>query len=163
MLRELYEAVTLDRSAERASVLLYGILAELDGELRGTLTRRTNGNAALDRILAYLDDHYTDDITLGQLCAAAGGLSEQYLCRLFKQSVGMRPMEYMLSRRISAARVYLETTDFSIADVAARSGFRNTSYFYRSFRKFVGMSPLAYRQACLGVGDAEDAFLGKPF
>jgi len=155
MLRELYDAVVLDRSAERASALLYGILAELDSELRGTLTRRQSGNAAMERILAYLDDHYTEDITLEQLCTAAGGLSEQYLCRLFKQSTGMRPMEYMLSRRVSAARVYLETTDFPISDIALLSGFHNTSYFYRSFRKFVGVSPLAYRQASLG-GD-EDA------
>ena len=155
MLRELYNAVTLDRSAERASALLYGILLELNGELCGTLTRRPSANAALDRIIAYLNDHYTDDITLDQLCTAAGGLSEQYLCRLFKQSVGMRPMEYMLSRRVSAARVYLEMTDLSISDVAARSGFHNTSYFYRSFRKFVGMSPLAYRQVCLGMEEDE--------
>ena len=163
MLRDLYDAVTLDRSAERASALLYGVLTELNGELCGPLTRRPSGNAALDRILAYLHDHYTDDITLDQLCTAAGGLSEQYLCRLFKQSVGMRPMEYMLSRRVSAARVYLETTALSISDVAVRSGFHNTSYFYRSFRKFVGMSPLVYRQACLGVDEAEDTFLGEPF
>lgn len=155
MLRELHDAVTLDRSAERASALLYGILTELNGELCGTLTRRPSGNAALDRILAYLNAHYTDDITLDQLCTAAGGLSEQYLCRLFKQSVGMRPMEYMLSRRVSAARVYLETTNLPISDVALRSGFHNTSYFYRSFRKFVGVSPLAYRQASLGEEDGE--------
>ena len=156
MLRELYDTVTLERSTLRASALLYRILAELDGVLHGTLTqRRSSANTALDCIIAYLNTHYTETITLEQLCEAAGGLSEQYLCRLFKQSTGMRPMEYMLSRRVSAARVYLETTDFPISDIALLSGFHNTSYFYRSFRKFVGVSPLAYRQASLG-GD-EDA------
>ena len=159
MLRELYDAVVLNRSAERASALLYGMLAELDGELRGVPGHRSaagtvsaSGSEALARVLSYLNAHYTDDITLDQLCSAAGGLSEQYLCRLFRQFVGMRPMEYMLSRRISAARVYLETTSLPISDVALRSGFHNTSYFYRSFRKFVGMSPLAYRQGYLGEG-----------
>lgn len=155
MLRELYDAVTLDCSAERASALLYGMIVELNGALHGTLTRRPSGTPALERILAYLNEHYTEDITLDQLCTAAGGLSEQYLCRLFKNSTGMRPMEYMLCRRVSAARVYLETTDLPISDVAARSGFHNTSYFYRSFRKFVGMSPLAYRQVCLGMEEDE--------
>ncbi len=161
MLQELYDAASLERSAERASALLYGILAELNGELRGTPGYRPTGSAALDRILAYLNAHYTEDISLDQLCEAAGGLSEQYLCRLFKHSIGMRPMEYMLCRRVSAARVYLETTDLPISDVAVRSGFHNTSYFYRSFRKFVGLSPLAYRQACLGGEDADS--LGEPF
>ena len=157
MIREIYNAADTGRGS-RASALLYGMLVEMSMERDGTFGRRPSSTAAMDRILSYLNDHYTEDITLEQLCTAAGGLSEQYLCRLFKQSTGLRPMEYMLRRRISAARVYLESTDFSIAEVALRSGFHNNSYFYRNFRKFVGMSPLAYRQAALGLTDTEETF-----
>ena len=152
-LREIYDAVTLNAAygACRASALLYGLLVELNGILCGVSRRTAPQNPAMESILAYIDENYTRDITLDQLCTAAGGLSEQYLCRLFKQTTGMRPMEYMLRRRISAARTYLERTDLPISDVALRSGFHNTSYFYRNFRKFVGLSPLAYRQSVLGV------------
>lgn len=155
MIQEIYSTVALDSSygGYRASAMLYGMLIELNGELLGSAAKAFSANSAMENIIAYIDQNYTKDITLDQLCTAAGGLSEQYLCRLFKQSTGMRPMEYMLRRRISAARTYLEKTDMSISEVAVQSGFNNTSYFYRNFRKFVGVSPLTYRQNALGVGE----------
>lgn len=151
-LRAIYHAVTLNAvyGTTQASALLYGLLAELNGILAGVSRRPVPQNSAMEAIIAFIDQNYIRDITLDQLCQAAGGLSEQYLCRLFKQSTGMRPMEYMLRRRISAARTYLGRSDMSISEVALASGFHNTSYFYRNFRKFTGMSPLAYRQSVLG-------------
>ena len=159
ILQEIYRAVALGKDGGfRASALLYEMLIDLHGEETGTRGRRVSSSEAMGHILAYLNDHYTDDITLEQLCAAAGGLSEQYLCRLFKQTTGMRPMEYMLRRRIGAARVCLEMTALSISEVAVRVGFHNTSYFYRTFRKYVGMSPLAYRQAVTEKAEPGDSF-----
>ncbi len=153
VLREIYDAVTLNAvyGASRASALLYTLLVELNAGLLGITRKNVPQNPAMESIIAYIDANYTRDITLEQLCTAAGGLSEQYLCRLFKQTTGMRPMEYMLRRRISAARTYLEKTDMPISEVALLSGFHNTSYFYRNFRKFVGLSPLAYRQSVHGT------------
>jgi AraC-like DNA-binding protein len=155
VLSEIYDAVTLDAlgGESRASAELYGLLVLLNAVLNGGGRRTVQQNPAMEAIIAYIDENYTNDITLDQLCRAAGGLSEQYLCRLFKQSTGMRPMEYMLRRRISAARTYLERSDMTIAEVAIASGFRNTSYFYRSFRKLTGKSPLVYRQYVLGAED----------
>ena len=152
ILYSLHDLVTLDAEygGSRASALLYGLLIGLNALLGGRPWYPVQQNPALEAVLDYINENYTSDLSLEQLCRAAGGLSEQYLCRLFKQSTGMRPMEYMLCRRISAARVYLERTDLPISEVALRSGFHNTSYFYRNFRKFTGMSPLAYRQSMLG-------------
>ncbi len=152
-LRNIYEAVTLGSvyGAEKASALAYALLVELNGETEGRVGKLGSPNASVASIIAYIDENYTHDITLEQLCTAAGGLSAQYLCRLFKQNTGLRPMEYMLRCRVSAARTYLERMDIPISEVAVRSGFNNTSYFYRNFRKFVGLSPLAYRQSVLGM------------
>ncbi len=152
-LRNIYEAVTLGSAygAEKASALTYALLVELNGEVEERIGKAGLPNASVASIIAYIDENYTHDITLEQLCIAAGGLSAQYLCRLFKQTTGLRPMEYMLRCRISAARAYLERTDIPISEVSTRSGFHNASYFYRNFRKFVGVSPLAYRQAVLGM------------
>lgn len=152
LLYGIYDASALDAvwGEGRASAMLYCLCTFLDGVLRGIAPRTSPQNPVMDAIIEYIDENYTDDITLEQLCRAAGGLSEQYLCRFFKQNTGMRPMEYMLRRRIDAARTFLERSDMSIAEIARASGFRNTSYFYRNFRKFTGMSPLAYRQSVLG-------------
>jgi len=102
-------------------------------------------------VLSYIDENYSNEITLEHLCTAAGGLSEQYLCRLFKSTVGQRPIEYILRKRIDIARAYLDKTDLAISDIAEKCGFHNTSYFYRNFKKFTGTSPLTYRQNSLRV------------
>ena len=105
----------------------------------------------INRIIDFINEHYSEEISLDMLCEAAGGLSEQYLCRLFKHNIGMRPVEYILKKRIGIARSYLEKTDLPINDIAQLTGFNNTSYFYRNFKKFTGTSPLSYRQTALGL------------
>lgn len=149
LLAGLYRAAALDAvyGEIRASGLLYQLIVLLNGILSG-LPRKTQQQASvMETLVDFIDKNYARELTLEQLCQAAGGLSEQYLCRLFKQSTGMRPMEYLLRRRIDAARILLERSALTISEVALASGFRNTSYFYRSFRKFTGMSPLVYREA----------------
>ncbi|MGN1345760.1 MAG: helix-turn-helix domain-containing protein [Eubacteriales bacterium] len=160
-MRDIYDAVssmTPDGAygTFRASVLLYGMLVELNRDRMGFAGKEPPKNPAMESVISYIDRNYTHDITLEQLCTAAGGLSEQYLCRLFKQSTGMRPIEYILRRRINAARAYLEKTDLPIPSIALAAGFNNTSYFYRNFRRFVNMSPLTYRQTALGLKDDEE-------
>jgi len=128
-----------------ASALLYQLIIRLNRDA-GNIVSLENINPAISNILLYINENYTEKITLEKLCEISGGLSEQYICRLFKENTGMRPVEYILKKRISAARSYLENTDIPINDIAALTGFHNTSYFYRNFKKFTGMSPLLCRQ-----------------
>ncbi len=156
-LHELYECVSCGGKygSYRASAMLYNMLIRLNGHLKQMPEYTVSGNRIMESILAYIDQNYTHDIMLNQLCEAAGGLSEQYLCRLFKQSTGIRPIEYILRKRVSIARMYLEKTDMPISEIAVAAGFHNTSYFYRNFRKFVGVSPLIYRQNAMGLTESD--------
>ncbi|MBR3997347.1 MAG: helix-turn-helix transcriptional regulator, partial [Clostridia bacterium] len=138
-----------------ASALLYQLLIRLNRDEANIAGGREKVNHTISDVLSYISENYTATITLENLCEAAGGLSEQYLCRLFKQSTGMRPMEYILKKRISAARSYLENTDMPISEIAVLTGFHNTSYFYRNFKKFTGMSPLVCRQNAYGKAVSE--------
>ena len=132
-----------------ASALFYQLLIRLNRDADNIIGME-NMNPAVSEMLLYINENYTEKITLEQLCSISGGLSEQYICRLFKENTGMRPMEYVLKKRISAARSYLENTDMPITDIALLTGFHNTSYFYRNFKKFTGMSPLLCRQNAYG-------------
>lgn len=149
--RSIYDAISLDNfyGGFTASALLYQLIIRLNRDV--TMAPEQKVNPAVAAILTYINEHYAEEITLEKLCKAAGGLSEQYLCRLFKQTMGMRPVEYILKKRINIAHSYLEKTDMPIAEVAERTGFHNTSYFYRNFKKFTGTSPLHCRQAAVGI------------
>ena len=137
-----------------ASAILYSLLIDLNRETLSLPAPAKKKNPAIDAVMKYIDDNYTTEITLGDLCEVAGGISEQYLCRLFKQNTGERPIEYILHKRISMARSYLEKTDMPIPDVAKLTGFHNTSYFYRNFKKFTGISPLGCRHNALVKGES---------
>lgn len=129
-----------------ASAELYTLLINLNQETLDIPQMTTKASPVINSVVQYIDDNYTEEITLSDLCEAAGGISEQYLCRLFKQYTGERPIEFILHKRIGMARSYLEKTDMPISDIAKLTGFNNTSYFYRNFKKFVGISPLMCRQ-----------------
>ena len=148
MFRSIYDALSLDAAygGFTASAYLYQLIIRLNRDASAIPDGIGKMNPAIAAALDFISENYTGNITLEMLCEAAGGFSEQYLCRLFKQSTGMRPMEYILKKRISAARSYLENTDMPISEVAEITGFNNTSYFYRNFKKFTGMSPLVCRQ-----------------
>lgn len=151
--RDIYNALTLDTSygSMKAAGELYRFLIEYNRQISEIPDATEKSNRIINRIIDFINEHYSEDISLDMLCEAAGGLSEQYLCRLFKQNIGMRPIEYILKKRIGIARSYLEKTDMPINDIAQMTGFNNTSYFYRNFKKFTGTSPLSYRQTALGI------------
>lgn len=147
IIRQIHESVSTDSTygGFTASASMYRLLIILNREISAVPTKNKI-NPMISAVIEYIDEHYTEELTLEKLCAVGGGLSEQYLCRLFKQASGLRPVEYILKKRITAARTYLENSDMPISEVAEKTGFHNTSYFYRNFKKFTGTSPLACRQ-----------------
>jgi len=151
--KDIYNALAVDPAYGnmKASAELYRFAIEYNRQIAEIPEVTEKSNRVINRIIDYINEHYSEDISLDMLCEAAGGLSEQYLCRLFKQNIGMRPIEYILKKRIGIARSYLEKTDLPINDIAQLTGFNNTSYFYRNFKKFTGTSPLSYRQTALGI------------
>lgn len=106
-------------------------------------------NRAIEKVfpaLAYIDEHYAEDIplsTLGSLC----GLSEGYFCRQFKAATGSTFIEYLNFVRIYNAEKLLNRSEKPILDISMEVGFSTVSYFNRTFRRFKSCSPGNYRRA----------------
>ncbi len=73
-------------------------------------------------------------------------LSEVRFRHLFREAVGMRPVEFMRARRIEAACRMLAQTDNAVKEVAAACGFADAAFFHRVFRRRMGSTPSAYRR-----------------
>ncbi len=97
------------------------------------------------RILAYVDTHYSENITMNDLSAVTG-LSPDYMTRKFKSALHMTPSEYVRKFRIARAMELLCTTELSVAAVAERTGFSDVSLFSRVFKQAVGLPPASYRK-----------------
>ena len=97
------------------------------------------------KILAYVDTHYSENITMNDLSRVTG-LSPDYMTRKFKSALHMTPSEYVRKFRIARAMELLCTTDLSVAAVAEQTGFSDVSLFSRVFKQAVGLPPASYRK-----------------
>lgn len=98
----------------------------------------------LKRTIEYINDNLAFNLSLDVL-ATMLSMSPYYFERLFKQSVGRTPLQYIISCRVERAKVLLRTTRQPIMSVASQVGYQNHSHFSRLFRKLTGVSPSAYR------------------
>lgn len=109
-------------------------------------------HTALERIrgsLRFIDEHYTEDITLEQI-AAASGLSPNYFTSLFHQCFHCRLWDHILSKRIDAAKMLLRSgADMTVLSIAMQCGFHNTANFNRIFLRFTGLTPSQFRKGVL--------------
>ena len=96
------------------------------------------------RIRQYLDQHYTEPLTLRKI-ADVFGCSESYVSHACKQNTGYAPILYVIRRRIGLAQTLLTTTDASITHIAALAGYGDPNYFTRQFTEIVGISPSRYK------------------
>ena len=64
-------------------------------------------NKEMEVICRFLEEHFTESISLEELCNLAG-VSKSSLLRSFTKEKGMTPYRYLQSIRINAARILLE-------------------------------------------------------
>jgi AraC family transcriptional regulator of arabinose operon len=107
----------------------------------------TSGRPLDDRVqktLDYLRDRLEKPIDLETL-ARHVHLSPSRLSHLFREQVGLTPLQYLERLRIDRARQLLELTAHPVQHVARRVGFDNPFYFSLRFKKHTGQSPRHYR------------------
>lgn len=106
---------------------------------------QTSLNSSVSAAVDYIEQHYAQNIRLEDLCEQAD-VSKQHLCRLFRQNLQMRPMEYVTKVRIQHAKRLLLTTEKSVKDIGEQVGFTDNSYFAMLFNRHELMSPTEYRR-----------------
>lgn len=73
------------------------------------------------------------------------GISPQYLCRAFKDEMGVNFLEYVTERRLKYACELLKNSAKPLRDIAFLCGYNDTAYFTRLFKKTIGITPAEYR------------------
>ncbi len=96
------------------------------------------------KVLEYIDCHLDSEIRLTHL-AGLLDMSQFHFSRLFKQSMGMSPYQYLIKQRVERAKKFLKQTDLSIVEVALECGFSSHSHLTKQFRQITGMTPKVYR------------------
>lgn len=99
----------------------------------------------INRAIDFLMSNYNSTITLNDL-AREVNYSPFYFLRIFKQSTGMTPFEFLLEIKLEKAKNLLKHTDFSMTEICYLSGFTSTSHFTQAFKRKTGVSPTNYKK-----------------
>ncbi len=99
----------------------------------------------LQKASAYINEHLGEDLSISAI-AEELEMSQYYFSRLFKQSMGRSPYQYVVQQRIKRAKYLLRTTPLSVAAIAQQVGFSHQNQLAIQFRKLTGTTPSNYRK-----------------
>ncbi|GKU80056.1 AraC family transcriptional regulator [Paenibacillus sp. L3-i20] len=139
----------LDAQLEKFHVraLFHQFVYELFQQFNGCTGASTNQPDYVSQTIRYMKEHYGDAISLDDLASVLHCTPRQ-LQRLFKEKLGISPLEYLIQVRMGHAQSMLVNTNATLKVIAESVGYADHYYFSRAFKKFVGVSPIHYRYNC---------------
>lgn len=97
-------------------------------------------------VIEYIGEHYCEKIYIEKISDMIN-VSADYFTKMFKDSIGKTPIEYINGLRVNEAMRMLTVGDSSMAEIAEKIGFCNPNYFHKIFKQYMNTSPLSYRKS----------------
>jgi AraC family transcriptional regulator len=129
---------------------LYAESLSLGVALRLSQRRNTRSGAArergklsaqqLERVQDLVRNSLGGEVCLAALAAEAGFSPAQFV-RLFKNTLGMTPYQYVLRARLERARQLVGASDLALTAIAAETGFSSQSHMTAAFAKTFNVRP----------------------
>ncbi|MCI3920744.1 AraC family transcriptional regulator [Paenibacillus sp. TRM 82003] len=143
--------LSFDNSLSNRSAMTLRIEAGFKGSLIDLLmSKEANPNYSASILLKsdfpiarYLQEHMTERIHLSEV-ADHFGYHPHYLIQIFRNHMGVTPIDYLQQLRIEKAKEELEFTNRTISEIADGVDW-TLPYFSRLFRERMGLSPMKYR------------------
>lgn len=112
------------------------------------MAKLINGNwntrDSVDFVKKYIEEHYIEEIQLGDLALVAH-VSPSYLSTRFKKEMGVSFTEYLVRYRMNKAKKYLKKQNITCKEVAESVGYKDYAQFSKMFKKYIGMTPTDYQ------------------
>ncbi|WP_430451251.1 helix-turn-helix domain-containing protein [Rhodopirellula europaea] len=111
---------------------------DLNGDIRGSGGRLPRH--ALRAVEDYIHANLDQNIALADLADIAQ-LSAFHFARLFKQTTGLPPHQFVIHQRVERAKLLIVEGQLSLAQIALAVGFSDQSQLNRHFKRLVGVTP----------------------
>lgn len=121
------------------------VLALLQKHMKSYHALQRESRMDLDGVDRYIDLHLSRKISVSEL-ASSVFLGESQFHMLFKEQTGVTPHQYVLTKRIDAAKVLIEAGNLSLGHIAELTGFSGQSAFTHAFSRIQGLSPSQYKK-----------------
>ncbi len=148
---DLVNSYYIDNDPElRGRGMFYLLMGELYNALSGRVSQRgesrRNADYYIREAITFLKYNlYYTGVTLESV-AKSVFVNKNYLCTIFRERVGMSPMQYLIKLRMEAAAKRFDETDESVSSVARYVGYKDPLHFSKAFRAYHGVSPTQYRR-----------------
>ncbi|HIT06948.1 MAG TPA: AraC family transcriptional regulator [Candidatus Scybalocola faecipullorum] len=95
--------------------------------------------------LSFIEQNFQNDISVEDI-ARFCGLNRSYFGKIFKDTVGRSPQDFLMNYRMVKATELLKMTQLSIGDISNAVGYSNQLHFSRAFKNIYGISPRDWRK-----------------
>ena len=121
------------------------MIRELTEEVRKENILLKGISPTISRCINHIRLHYTEAISLSDLCAISS-MSKASLTRRFQKETGTTVFTYIRNARCHHAVALLEEGVLTIKEIAGYVGYPDYNYFSKVFRSYAGVSPVEYRK-----------------
>ncbi|QGQ95105.1 response regulator [Paenibacillus psychroresistens] len=123
-----------------------GLKYIFDGFFPSALSKQNDSNLLVNQIEEYLQKHYTESIN-HQVLSERFGLVPYYISKIFKNKMGVSPVEYLTKLRIQKSKeLLIERPDLLSKEISLLTGFQEQYYFSKVFKALTGLTPIEYRE-----------------
>ncbi|MGD7008894.1 helix-turn-helix domain-containing protein [Metabacillus sp. 84] len=137
------EMLHLELSAIRDRETLKAEIVRTFSKASAEITSVRESSSAASRIVAYIHQHYNEDLSLQDL-SDYFQLTPSYISTIFKEYSGENYKEYLNRFRIQKAKELLTDRNIKVSEAASLVGYNNVNTFIRLFKRYVGLSPGQY-------------------
>ncbi len=99
----------------------------------------------VNKAVKFTFDNLNQNINVSDI-ASHLQVSREHLSRIFRQELGVGPLEYLTREKIRYACELLKTSNWSCKEICEELGYDNSSHFARTFRRFTGTTPNEFRK-----------------
>lgn len=137
---ETYELTVIQKMCELWSLLYQ----DLKPMLQTREPEQNQNVVTVQKMIRYIYTHYLEEVTLVDI-AGSVNISKSKCCRVFKDYIGMSPVDFLNEYRLKVSADLLADSDMDISRIAFSCGFNSFSYFSKRFRMKYLMTPRQYR------------------
>lgn len=142
--KEIYNVFALSQclTMQDFSDLLYDTCRAI---MYNNIKQEPAGNGIVEQAIACMKERYADFGFNMAALAEELSVSAVTLSVAFKNTLGIRPSDYLANIRMEEAKRLLIDTELLIRDVSIAVGYEDDHVFTRRFKKYTGSTPGQYR------------------
>jgi len=148
--QEMFKGSQQDKSGDlrllSSLYMLFSILMESTDNNAILENSRLKDNYHVTKAIKWIEVNYSRNMTIEEISDFVG-LNRKYFSKLFKQSIGMSPQNFLIELRFNRACELMKNPYLSIGEISRSVGYADPLLFSRVFKKFKGLPPNSYRKS----------------